>query len=136
MNSILYLLAEKEINDTYLYGTLETVSIQNVQMVATTTELISEIALKGAKLDTKEKEAIKKAGDAMQNALNFLANIQISNRIGRQITEEMEKMEELEADSIFALKNDMNTMEDEMNEANENLSTEKERLVCYDNNQN
>ena len=136
MNSILYLLAEKEINDTYLYGTLETVSIQNVQMVATTTELISEIALKGAKLDSKEKEVIKKAGDAMQNALNFLANIQISNRIGRQITEEMEKMEELEADSIFALKNDMNTMEDEMNEANENLSTEKERLVCYDNNQN
>ena len=113
-------------------GTLETVSIQNVQMVATTTELISEISLKGAKLDSKEKEIIRKAGDAMQNALNFLSNIQIqsSNRIGRQITEEMEKMEELEADPTFALKNDMNTMEDEMNEANENLSTEKERLVC------
>ena len=112
--------------------TLETVSIQNVQMVATTTDLISEIALKGAKLDSKEKEIIKKAGDAMQNALNFLANMQVSNRIGRQITEEMEKMEELEADPTFALKNDMNTMEDEMNEANENLSTEKERLVWYD----
>ena len=116
--------------------TLETVSIQNVQMVATTTDLISEIALKGAKLDSKEKEIIKKAGDAMQNALNFLANMQISNRIGRQITEEMEKMEELEADPTFALKNDMNTMEDQMNEANENLSTEKERLVCYENTQN
>ena len=112
--------------------TLETVSIQNVQMVATTTDLISKIALKGAKLDSKEKEIIRKAGDAMQNALSFLANMQVSNRIGRQITEEMEKMEELEADPTFALKNDMNTMEDEMNEANENLSTEKERLVWYD----
>ena len=80
-------------NDTVLNTSLESVSIQTVQMVATTNQMIAEIGLKSTKLDSNEQEIIKKAGDAMQNVLNYFSEVSTADRIDRQLSENEEKME-------------------------------------------
>ena len=116
-------------NDTVLNTSLESVSIQTVQMVATTNQMIAEIGLKSTKLDSNEQEIIKKAGDAMQNVLNYFSEVSTADRIDRQLSENEEKMEGLDADPQFFLKDRLNEMENQMYGANNIISIEKKRLV-------
>lgn len=118
-------------NDTVLNASLETVSIQTVQMVATTNQMIAEIGLKRTKLDSNEQEIIKKSGDAMQNVLNYFSEVSTADRIDRQLTENEERMEGLEADPQFFLKDRLNEMGSQMFGANNIISIEKERLVAH-----
>ena len=115
-------------NSTVLNASLESVSIQTVQMVATTNQMIAEIGLKSTKMDSNEQEIIKKSGDAMQNVLNYFSEVSTADRIDRQLTENEEKMEGLEADPQFFLKDRLNEMENQMHGANNIISIEKERL--------
>ena len=119
--------SEKEINSTVLVETLESVSMQNIDLVGTVTEVITDIGLKSAKLDADEQEIVKKAGDAMQNAMNYFAEAFNSERINREISEEEEKMEELEADPIFFLKDQLNDMKKQMFDVNDVMSLEEDR---------
>ena len=118
-------------NSTVLNASLESVSIQTVQMVATTNQMIAEIGLKSTKMDSNEQEIIKKSGDAMQNVLNYFSEVSTADRIDRQLTENEEKMEGLEADPQFFLKDRLNEMENQMYGANNIISIEKERLVAH-----
>ena len=119
--------SEKEINSTVLIETLESVSMQNIDLVGTVTEVITDIGLKSAKLDADEQAIVKKAGDAMNNAMNYFAEAFNSERINRDISEEEEKMEELEADPIFFLKDMLNDMKQQMFDANDVMSLEEDR---------
>ena len=86
------------------------------------------MGLKNTKLDSNEQEIIKKSGDAMQNVLNYFSEVSTADRIDRQLTENEEKMEGLEADPQFFLKDRLNEMENQMHGANNIISIEKERL--------
>ena len=119
--------SEKEVNSTVLVETLESVSMQNIDLVGTVTEVITDIGLKSAKLDADEQAIVKKAGDAMNNAMNYFAEAFNSERINRDISEEEEKMEELEADPIFFLKDMLNDMKQQMFDANDVMSLEEDR---------
>ena len=120
-------ISEKELNSSTLATALENVSMQKVQMVQKATNLMTEINLKAEKLNSNEKNIIKKAGDAMKNVLNYFSDLKTSDRISRTISEEQETHEELQADCAYLLKDKLGDVEDEMSSTNQAMSVEKER---------
>ena len=90
--------------------------------------MITEIGTnKISKLSVDEQAIVKRAGDAMQSVLSYFSEAYVSDGLSREITEEMEKFEELEADPQFFLKDRLNEMEEQMFQANNSISIEKQR---------
>ena len=110
-----------------LTDSLESVSMQKVQIVATTTDILGEVETKSEKLNENEQKIVKTAGDTLQKALSYFNEAFASERIMREITEEMEKLEELEADPQLFIKENLVEMESQIAVVNNLLQPEKER---------